>query len=130
MLHYEFVLSHNAFILSRIVIASTKSYRSEHIGPIIASYSYLYDVIEKRYYIYSLSLLGENIFLWRRISDCCHHAIHSNRHLVPVLCCTVPVYKLLCPDDIKHLQHFLSMVNFYRHCLQNCAQVLRPLTDL
>jgi hypothetical protein len=34
------------------------------------------------------------------------------------------------PQDIKQLQHFLCMVNFYRHFLPNCAQVLRPLTDL
>jgi hypothetical protein len=34
--------------------------------------------------------------LWRRISDHCRHAVHSDRHLVPVLCCTVPVYKPLC----------------------------------
>jgi hypothetical protein len=34
------------------------------------------------------------------------------------------------PQDIKQLQHFLSMVNFYRCFLPNCAQVLHPLTDL
>jgi hypothetical protein len=34
------------------------------------------------------------------------------------------------PQDIKQLQSFLGMVNFYRHFLPNCAQVLRPLTDL
>jgi putative transposase len=34
------------------------------------------------------------------------------------------------PKDIKQLQCFLSMVNFYRRFLPNCAQVLRPLTDL
>jgi putative transposase len=27
------------------------------------------------------------------------------------------------PQDIKQLQHFLSMVNFYRCFLPNCAQV-------
>jgi hypothetical protein len=38
----------------------------------------------------------------------------------------------LCPppQDIKQLQCFLGMVNFYRRFLPNCAQVLRPLTDL
>jgi hypothetical protein len=30
------------------------------------------------------------------------------------------------PQDIKQLQHFLVMVNFYRCFLPNCAQVLRP----
>ncbi len=34
------------------------------------------------------------------------------------------------PHDIKQLQRFLDMVNFYRRFLPNCAQVLRPLTDL
>jgi hypothetical protein len=38
----------------------------------------------------------------------------------------------LCPppQDFKQLQCFLSMVNFYRRFLPNCAQVLRSLTDL
>jgi hypothetical protein len=37
-----------------------------------------------------------------------------------------------CPllQHIKQLQCFLGMVNFYRCFLPNCAQVLRPLTDL
>jgi hypothetical protein len=36
-----------------------------------------------------------------------------------------------CPplQDIKQLQRFLGMVNFYRRFLPNCAQVLKPLTD-
>jgi hypothetical protein len=33
------------------------------------------------------------------------------------------------PQDIKQLQRFLGMVNFYRSFLPNCAQVFRPLTD-
>jgi hypothetical protein len=33
--------------------------------------------------------------LLRRISDRCCLAIQSNRHPVPILCCIVPVYKLL-----------------------------------
>jgi hypothetical protein len=36
-----------------------------------------------------------------------------------------------CPSqDIKQLQCFLDMVNFYCCFLPNCAQVLKPLTDL
>jgi hypothetical protein len=37
-----------------------------------------------------------------------------------------------CPStqDIKQLQRFLGMVNFYCRFLPNCAQVLKPLTDL
>ncbi len=34
------------------------------------------------------------------------------------------------PQDIKQLQRFLGMVNFYRLFLPNYAQVLKPLTDL
>ncbi len=34
------------------------------------------------------------------------------------------------PQDIKQLQCFLSMVNFYHRFLPKCAQVLCPLTDL
>ncbi len=34
------------------------------------------------------------------------------------------------PQDIKQLQRFLSTVNFYLRFLPNCAQVLKPLTDL
>jgi hypothetical protein len=34
------------------------------------------------------------------------------------------------PQDLKQLQRFLGMVNFYRHFLPKCAQVLKPLTDL
>ncbi len=33
-------------------------------------------------------------------------------------------------QDIKQLQLFLGMVNFYHRFLPNCAQVLKPLTDL
>ncbi len=36
----------------------------------------------------------------------------------------------LPPQDIKQLQHFLGMVNFYRRFLPNCAQVIKPLTNL
>ncbi len=61
-LRYDFALSHNAFILFRIVIASS-SYRSEYIGPVIASYRYRADGIHKRYLsIYSLSLLRKIAF--------------------------------------------------------------------
>ncbi len=34
------------------------------------------------------------------------------------------------PQDIKQLQCFLGMVNFYRRFLPKCAQILEPLTDL
>ncbi len=34
------------------------------------------------------------------------------------------------PQDVKQLQCFLGMVNFYRCFLPKCAQILKPLTDL
>ncbi len=58
---YDFALLNNAFQPSRTVIASN-SYRSVHIGAVIASYSYRSDIIDKRYHIYSLSLSGKIIF--------------------------------------------------------------------
>ncbi len=36
----------------------------------------------------------------------------------------------LPPQDIKQLQRFLGMVNFFRRSMPNCAQVLDPLTSL
>jgi hypothetical protein len=53
--------SPNAFILTRIVIASN-SYRFEHLEPVIAAYSYRCDVIDKRFRICLLSLLGKIAF--------------------------------------------------------------------
>ncbi len=59
-LRYDFALSHNAFLPSRTVIASN-CYRSVHIGPVIASYSY-----RGRYRLALLHLFvnafGENSF--------------------------------------------------------------------
>jgi hypothetical protein len=34
------------------------------------------------------------------------------------------------PQNIKQLQRFLGMVNFYRRFLPKCAQILKPLTGL
>ncbi len=60
-LRYDFALLHNAFIPYRKVIASN-SYRSEHIEPVIAFNSYRSDVIDQRYRISSLLLLGKIAF--------------------------------------------------------------------
>jgi hypothetical protein len=60
-LRYDFALAHNPFLLSRTVIAFN-GYRSVHIEPVIAFYSYQTDVIDKRYSIYSLSPLGKIAF--------------------------------------------------------------------
>jgi hypothetical protein len=43
---------------------------------------------------------------------------------------TAKIELCLPPQDIKQLQCFLGMVNFYCRFLPNCAQVLRPLTYL
>jgi hypothetical protein len=59
-LSHDFTLSHSAFILSRIVIAS-KSYRSEHIKPVIATYSYRSDVILSHPHLL-LVYFGGNVF--------------------------------------------------------------------
>jgi hypothetical protein len=40
------------------------------------------------------------------------------------------IKKCLPPQDIKQLQRFLGMVNFYRRFLPKCAQIFKPLTDL
>jgi hypothetical protein len=48
---YVFALSYNALTLWRNVIDSI-SYRSEHIGAVIASYSYRSNLIDKRYRFY------------------------------------------------------------------------------
>jgi hypothetical protein len=61
MLRYDFALSHNAFLLNRIVIASN-GYRPENIGPVIAFYSYRPDVIDQRFCVSSLSLFGKIAF--------------------------------------------------------------------
>jgi hypothetical protein len=45
----------SCFLKSRIFITSN-CYRSEHMGPVVASYSYRSDVIGKRYRIYPLLL--------------------------------------------------------------------------
>ncbi len=34
------------------------------------------------------------------------------------------------PPEHQGLQHFLGMVNFYRHFLPGCTPILRPLTNL
>jgi hypothetical protein len=43
---------------------------------------------------------------------------------------TAEIQNCSSPQDIKQLKRSLGMVNFYRRFLPNCAQVLRPLTDL
>ncbi len=34
------------------------------------------------------------------------------------------------PQDIKQLQRFLGIINFYRRFLPECTQILKPLNDL
>ncbi len=58
MLHYVFALSDNALTLWRNVIAFV-SYRSEHIGAVIASKSHRSKLLNKRYCFYQLSLQSD-----------------------------------------------------------------------
>ncbi len=54
-------------------------------------------------------------------SDRCHPAVHSDRHLIPILCCTVPVYKRSCIWNNKSvLSRPLSLLHV--HKLQIFAQ--------
>jgi hypothetical protein len=53
---YDFTFSHNALKLSRIDTTSN-SYRFEHIRPVIASYIYDFDIMDKRYRNSLFSLL-------------------------------------------------------------------------
>jgi hypothetical protein len=53
---------HCFYVIGISLRVASNSYRSEHIGPVIASYSSRSDVIDKRYSIYKLSLLGKKTF--------------------------------------------------------------------
>ncbi len=48
-----------------------------------------------------------------RISDRCCPAVHSDRYLVPVLCCTVSVHKPLCIRNKKVLSQPLSLLRVH-----------------
>jgi hypothetical protein len=61
-------------------------------------------------------------FLGHRISAA--GSAPATDHTAEIQNCSPP------PQDIKQLQRFLGMVNFYCRFLPNCAQVLHPLTDL
>jgi hypothetical protein len=50
--------------------------------------------------------IQQKIRLWKRISNCCCPAVHSDRYLGPVLCCTVPVYKLLYSTGIFGINQY------------------------
>jgi cleavage and polyadenylation specificity factor subunit 1 len=50
--------------------------------------------------------------------------------LVPMAEHSATIDSCPAPQDIKQLQRFLGMVNFYHHLLSGCTDVLRPLTDL
>ncbi len=59
----------------------------------------------------SLSLAKSS--LWRPISDRCCPAVHNDHHLVPVLCCTVPVYKPLCIRNKPVLSQPLCLLHLH-----------------
>jgi hypothetical protein len=64
----------------------------------------------------SLEILGHTISA-TGAAPTAHHTTGKKKNCPP-------------PQDIKQLQRFLGMVNFYRHFLPKCAQILKPLTDL
>jgi hypothetical protein len=76
-----------------------------------------------------LPLTQKNAFsqfqLWNFLATGSRRQVQPPRPITPPRSKTVPP-----PQDIKQLQRFLGMVNFYRRFLPNCAQVLHPLTDL
>jgi hypothetical protein len=50
--------------------------------------------------------------------------------IVPLARHVTAIQEFPPPSDLKGLQRFLGMVNFYRQFLPSIAQVLQPLTDL
>ncbi len=56
-----------------------------------------------------------SVLLLRPISDRCCPAVLSDRYLVSVLCCTVPVYKPLCIWNKPVLSLLLSLLLVHIH---------------
>ena len=56
-----------------------------------------------------------------------HHVTASG--LSPITSHTQPILDFPTPTDVKMLQKFLGMLNFYRRFLPGVARVLKPLTD-
>jgi hypothetical protein len=56
-----------------------------------------------------------------------HHVTASG--LSPMASHTQPSLEFPTPSDVKMLQKFLGMLNFYRRFLSGIARVLKPLTD-
>jgi hypothetical protein len=59
------------------------------------------------------AVMNIKYILWSRISDRCCPAVHSDRYLVPILCCTVPVYKPLCIQNKPVLCQLLSSLHVH-----------------
>jgi hypothetical protein len=94
MLHYVFVLLHNALTVLRSVIASI-IYHSRHIGAVIASYNYFSKLIYQLYCFYSLSLFCcylsafQHLQILRFIfflAECAHNT--GNTNITPIFCYT------------------------------------------
>jgi hypothetical protein len=56
-----------------------------------------------------------------------HHVTASG--LSPIASHTQPILEFPTPSDVKMLQKFLGMLNFWRRFLPGIARVLKPLTD-
>jgi hypothetical protein len=83
-----------------------------------------------------LSVLAENglhikpdkcIFAQEEVSFLRHHVTPAG--LVPLPSHVDPILNFPPPSDVKSLQRFLSMVNFYHRFLPGIAHVLTPLTS-
>ena len=49
--------------------------------------------------------------------------------IIPLRCHVDALLLQPHPQDVRGLQRFLGMINFYRHFLPGIARTLRPLTD-
>jgi hypothetical protein len=83
-----------------------------------------------------LSILSENglhinpakcVFAQEEVTFLGHHI--TPHGLTPLSSHVQPILSLSPPSDVKSLQRFLGMINFYRRFLPGIARILRPLTD-
>jgi hypothetical protein len=66
--------------------------------------------------------------LGRQAVDFLGHRISADG-VVPLLKHVEAIQKYPRPTDMKSLQSFLGLVNFYRRFVPAAAKILRPLTD-
>jgi RNase H-like domain found in reverse transcriptase/Reverse transcriptase (RNA-dependent DNA polymerase)/Integrase zinc binding domain/Integrase core domain len=83
-----------------------------------------------------LSILAENglhinpdkcVFAQEEVNFLGHHITPNG--LTPLPSHVQPILSFPPPSDVKALQRFLGMINFYRRFLPGIAQILKPLTN-